>query len=1303
MADKHVVRQDVIQIDLDSNNLLSAFEKIQEDINKLKKSFGIMDNDLKSLKDSFGGVGDKSPFPKTKKEVDKTRESTEKTNKEAEKLKVTFRDIAKTNLNKVTTGIKNLGTAAAKATVKATAVGMGAAATGVAAIVGSAVKGFGDYEQLKGGVETLFGAGGAKDVEEYAKSVGKSVSEVQDKYNILKESEAEVLKNANDAYKNAGLSANDYMETVTNFSASLISSLGGDTKKAAKLADVAIVDMSDNANKMGTDMGMIQNAYQGFAKQNYTMLDNLKLGYGGTKEEMQRLLKDAGKLANTTFDISSYADVIEAIHTIQENMKITGTTSKEASSTIQGSWASVRSSWGNLMTSLITGGDSFDQCIDNFIFSAKTFGKNIMPAIRAGIEGAGYMIQELAPVIEAELPGIVNDLLPPLISAATMLFKSFIKALPGIAKVIIKELPNVVSQIGQAIAETFGDSFIGKAGKIFADNAGGFAKIMPLMIGGIFMFKQFGGIFNTLSGLIKGVGKGSEEVSKNSNGIFGSIGKTDTKTILKGMENIAVIIGGFTAIVAVLMFVAPYISKLSDVKSIMKLAAVITVLGVVGTALAFFAGIIGRVPLGTTVKGLANMAIMLGGMTAVYAAIAWVDSKLNTDTSKILAIAGTIGILGILGSVMTVFAGIVGMIPIPVVLAGLVNIALVIGGLTLVVAAFGVLSKIPHINEFLTKGGDLLALLFEQIGKIAGSFIGGIGEGITNVLPKIGENLSEFAEAVQPMFTIFSGADMSSIANFFKELGAFVLGMTGNNIADALTGWFTGERSLADIGSQLSDFADNAQNFVNKAENINQSAAAISTFTTKTKDFFDRVNALDLGNLKGLWKVLKDMGKTSTKNIGKAVDNSINNIIKKAEELPKKMGEAIANSGDSLSSAVVKMWKDAAAASAVPVNKLLDGANFVLEQFGSTTRVAKWTPYARGTEGHKGGNALVNDGKGAELVQMPNGNTFIPKGRNVLIPNAPKGMKVLSAEDTARLMGRNTPTFGYAEGNIDVWSFLDNAKGLVSAVKDKYVSYAGIKGIAIHFGKGLVSKISEAMTPWAKKLIDKFGVSSLENYDPSKGVEQWRTTVIKALKMEGQYSEANLQRTLHQMQTESGGNPMAVNLWDSNAKKGIPSKGLMQVIDPTFKTYAREGFDKNIYDPLSNILASIRYAINRYGSLANAYRGVGYANGGIATTPSTFGEAGPEMAIPLSANKRLRALKLWLQTGDILGAYRPEGNPAPNNRNYGRDNYTFNINITVDGNGSETTIASRVKQAVKDGIKEMMDSFSNDNRPVREY
>lgn len=277
--------------------------------------------------------------------------------------------IDKTTLNsidsKITGLTKKLGSGLVSAAKKA-ALGIAAIGTAAGTAVLQSVSAYADYEQLIGGVDTLF-----------------------------KDSSGIVQKYANNAYKTAGLSANAYMETVTGFSASLLQSLGGDTAKAAKYADMAISDMADNANKMGTDMGSIQYAYQGFAKQNYTMLDNLKLGYGGTKTEMERLLKDAQKISGQKFDLSSYGDVVQAIHIIQENMDITGTTAKEAEKTISGSLASMKSAWGNLLTSFVVGGDSFDQCLDNMISSVKIFAGNALPAVDKALSN---VFSKLGPV-----------------------------------------------------------------------------------------------------------------------------------------------------------------------------------------------------------------------------------------------------------------------------------------------------------------------------------------------------------------------------------------------------------------------------------------------------------------------------------------------------------------------------------------------------------------------------------------------------------------------------------------------------------------------------------------------------------------------------------------------------------------------------------------------------------------------------------------------------------------------------------------------------------------------------------------
>ena len=355
------------------------------------------------------------------------------------------------------------------------------------------------------------------------------------------------------------------------------------------------------------------------------------------------------------------------------------------------------------------------------------------------------------------------------------------------------------------------------------------------------------------------------------------------------------------------------------------------------------------------------------------------------------------------------------------------------------------------------------------------------------------------------------------------------------------------------------------------------------------------------------------------------------------------------------------IWKDCVKAVAKPVNKLIDGANWILDKVGSDKQFSYWEPYARGTNGHPGGNAIVNDGRGAELVQMPNGRAFIPNGRNVGIPNAPKGMKVLDAERTAQLMGRSSPTFHYKDGSgwlDNVFDFFDNAGGLVGKVIERYVSFKGMSGLALDAGKGIIKTAKDSMIDWVKGLFDKFGGKSIEGYEPSKGVEQWRSTVANALKMEGLYNDANVKRTLFQMQTESGGNPKAINLRDRNARNGTPSKGLMQVIDPTFRAYARKGFSKNIYDPMSNILASLRYARATYGTLEKAFRGTGYA-GGIGFEP----RYSPGSTISNAST-----------TNSSTNNYNPQ--------------FTLNMSGTVD-KVTERTIRKWVQDAIQDTLDSM--------------
>lgn len=299
-----------------------------------------------------------------------------------------------------------------------------AAATATAALVKSAVTAYSDYEQLVGGVETLF-----------------------------KDSASEVQKYAANAYQTAGLSANEYMETVTGFSASLLQSLDGDTKAAAEKANVAITDMSDNANKMGTSMESIQNAYQGFAKQNYTMLDNLKLGYGGTKEEMQRLLEDAEKLSGQKFDLSSYADIVDAIHVVQTEMGITGTTAKEAATTIQGSVNMTKAAWQNLVVGIADDTQDFDVLVNNFVESVTTAGNNILPRVEIALKGVGTLVEKLAPIIAKTVPNIVSTTLPSMIKAGTSMIRALLDGLLKAVPELIPCFKDIINQLIEVIVD----------------------------------------------------------------------------------------------------------------------------------------------------------------------------------------------------------------------------------------------------------------------------------------------------------------------------------------------------------------------------------------------------------------------------------------------------------------------------------------------------------------------------------------------------------------------------------------------------------------------------------------------------------------------------------------------------------------------------------------------------------------------------------------------------------------------------------------------------------------------------------
>ena len=313
---------------------------------------------------------------------------------------------------------------------KVGAAAVGAASTAIVALTKSAIDNYGEYEQLVGGVETLF-----------------------------KTSADTVMQYASNAYQTAGMSANEYMTTVTAFSASLLQSMGNDTDAAAEKANLAITDMSDNANKMGSSMESIQNAYSGFAKQNYTMLDNLKLGYGGTKEEMQRLLDDANALNAaqgnyTNYTIDSYADIVDAIHTVQTEMGITGTTQLEASTTIQGSISSMKAAYDNFITGLGDQNADIAELSTNLLSSAVTVAENILPVVETVLNNIGTFVQEKGPEMIEKFVSYAIEKLPQIIELG-------MKMIVAISSGLAQNLPQLVRSVLDMMAtvvKTFFDS-----------------------------------------------------------------------------------------------------------------------------------------------------------------------------------------------------------------------------------------------------------------------------------------------------------------------------------------------------------------------------------------------------------------------------------------------------------------------------------------------------------------------------------------------------------------------------------------------------------------------------------------------------------------------------------------------------------------------------------------------------------------------------------------------------------------------------------------------------------------------------
>ena len=525
-----------------------------------------------------------------------------------------------------------------------------AVGSAVVDISSSALKATADYEQLVGGVQTLFGAGG-KSLEEYAASVGKSVDDASAEYSALVRAQNTMLNNAADGFQTAGVSANRYMEITTSFSAALINSLGGDTQKAAEYANKAIIQMSDNANKMGTDIQVIQATYQSIARGNYEMLDNLKLGYGGTKAELERLLSDAEKYMAANgemrdLSIDNFADIVDAIQVVQDNMGITGTTAFEAATTIEGSVNQAKAAWENWLTGLGGGVSDMSTLTDQLVQSVVNVMNNVIPAV-------GTIMLNLIDSIGMYGPQVAATL-------GTTLLNGFVDAFNFVSQ-------NLSADFQIPLPTLNAESLISDIQTLFDEIS---STIQGLA-------DAYGPTFQSLLELFSALGQGVGEV-------LGNIWTAIQEQLVPALEAAAPYLDAF------IQALIPWVEPLTNVASIIGgvfigvltafinvLTFVVSVVTVVLNAIINFDTFIGQLPtfIGTAVTGIINWFSQLPGMIASFLsmvisnAISWASGMISNAASagsgfisNVVSFLSSLPgrVAGFLGSVISTVAGWVG-------------------------------------------------------------------------------------------------------------------------------------------------------------------------------------------------------------------------------------------------------------------------------------------------------------------------------------------------------------------------------------------------------------------------------------------------------------------------------------------------------------------------------------------------------------------------------------------------------------------------------------------------------------------
>lgn len=639
----------------------------------------------------------------------------------------------------------------------------------------------------------------------------------------------------------------------------------------------------------------------------------------------------------------------------------------------------------------------------------------------------------------------------------------------------------------------------------------------------------------------------------------------------------------------------------------------------------------------------------------------------------------------------------------------------------------GISAAQEHINVTLQVSGSMAANAFIvgfrsiDISRILDDFLETIESGVAG-MPKIFSTV--FAAAASQIEKIFSGIDKwfsakwTAIEKTYSVAPMFfrnTFRSAYNNVTDT---WYSIDKWFANKwGSIRSTYNVVPSSFLvwfkSAYTNVTNTWATINTWFANKWNAIKNVFSPDVQDSFRTWFQLAYINVTSAWAMADSWFSikwtSIKNVFADVNSFFTSGFQTAYNSVTNIWSGLGDFFRNVASNAFAPIKKLVNGiisgVNWVLKEVDSGTRLSSW-----GGVAFKGGSdglardtlGVVNDQKGStykELIVPPNGNPFIPKGRNVTLP-LEKGTKIMPAKETKKFMSSlGIPKFAEGIGNLmgwkdkysgDMYDYLGKPDSITRIALDKFTDISGIVGVWKDVAHGMVNKVFSGVSDFISDIFED--VMPTVKYNPSAGVEQWRSLAAQALRMEGQYSPSNLNLMLFQMQTESSGNPNAINLWDSNAKRGTPSKGLMQVIDPTFRAYARPGYNSNIWDPLSNMLAAIRYTVKRYGSLARGWRGHGYAEGiGNITFGDMIGN------IPFLASGGLITSPTLAFTGEN---FRKEAVLPLENKKTMR---LVANSIVENSSGGLGLSKSEIKQAVTEGVVMAMMNNQGNQPPITVY